>query len=673
MVEPIDFNSGKPQRFPKQIDAKQVRAKLADNARSFVQYLYSGRARFSKNEARIGNVYGEKGESLSIHLTGETAGLWIDHANIGDQGDLIDLYMRFRGYTQGQFGHALAEICRDFLGDMSVTYSPAAGKPTPDEQIERNKTIHGTKPGKQHDDLGPPVESYLYFDHADQIVAIVRRYEFEERDPKSGKPKKTFRVHPKVPDVRPLYRSKFIKSAPHIVLCEGEKAANALAALGIDSTSAMGGASTKVMNVDWHLIVGRQVTIWPDRDAVGWRYAQEAAAVLTSLGCRVSMVTPPEGPQDGWDAADLIEAGGDPTELLQLAKPWEGETEQPQAGRFKLVNIDSLDLMRPLDWLIPGKLTKGGMSVLWGPPSCLKTFVSLDFGLPVAAGLPWHGFPVVQGPVVFIAAEGASGLLKRLRLWRLKRAADHSHIPFEILPQNVAIREELDELLAVLGKMPAPPVMIIIDTLARTFGAGDENKQADMNAFVSAIDRLREITGAHVMVIHHSGVIDGARERGSNVLRGAADTVIKVQRDGHKIKLINRGPSGKQKDAEEFPDVNMIAAPCAEMDPRTGEEIASLLLVLDETDEDKPEPEKPRGRPAELQDEVLAVLKAEFECDGEAVGASFIERALKRENAASRIKSACEGLVKKGLAVRTTTEAEPGRWRYVPGGDENQG
>ena len=91
------------------------------------------------------------------------------------------------------------------------------------------------------------------------------------------------------------------------------------------------------------------------------------------------------------------------------------------------------------------------------------------------------------------------------------------------------------------------PVLIIIDTLARTFGGGDENKQNDMNAYVSAVDRLKKATGAHVMIVHHSGVHENARERGSNVLRGAADTVIKVERKGNDIRLINKGPGGNRK------------------------------------------------------------------------------------------------------------------------------
>jgi putative DNA primase/helicase len=97
----------------------------------------------------------------------------------------------------------------------------------------------------------------------------------------------------------------------------------------------------------------------------------------------------------------------------------------------------------------------------------------------------------------------------------------------------------------------------VIDTLARTFGAGDENKQADMNAYVSAADRLREATGANVLIVHHSGVHEDKRERGSNVLRGAADTVIKVSRNDNKLDIINHGPEGKQKDAEEFKTIKL--------------------------------------------------------------------------------------------------------------------
>ena len=59
--------------------------------------------------------------------------------------------------------------------------------------------------------------------------------------------------------------------------------------------------------------------------------------------------------------------------------------------------------------------------------------------------------------------------------------------------------------------------------------SGDENSQKDMSAFVQGCDRLRERTKAAVLVIHHEGKDPGKGARGSNVLRGAWDTGIRVK------------------------------------------------------------------------------------------------------------------------------------------------
>ena len=45
--------------------------------------------------------------------------------------------------------------------------------------------------------------------------------------------------------------------------------------------------------------------------------------------------------------------------------------------------------------------------------------------------------------------------------------------------------------------------LIVLDTLARTFGDGDEKAARDMGGFVASVDRLRAETGAHVAVVHH--------------------------------------------------------------------------------------------------------------------------------------------------------------------------
>lgn len=62
--------------------------------------------------------------------------------------------------------------------------------------------------------------------------------------------------------------------------------------------------------------------------------------------------------------------------------------------------------------------------------------------------------------------------------------------------------------------------------------------------FVRSVDHLREATGAHVMVIHHSGKDASKGARGSGSLRAAADTEVELNRDGDTIMAEQR----KQRD-----------------------------------------------------------------------------------------------------------------------------
>ena len=71
-----------------------------------------------------------------------------------------------------------------------------------------------------------------------------------------------------------------------------------------------------------------------------------------------------------------------------------------------------------------------------------------------------------------------------------------------------------DEILKLQDHYGAPPQMIVIDTLARNFGAGNENSTEDMNRFVASIDRyLREEFGSAIVLVHHTGHDAASRAR----------------------------------------------------------------------------------------------------------------------------------------------------------------
>ena len=57
---------------------------------------------------------------------------------------------------------------------------------------------------------------------------------------------------------------------------------------------------------------------------------------------------------------------------------------------------------------------------------------------------------------------------------------------------NMLDKSEAAELINAVRQVEGDPRLIIIDTLARCFGGGDENAAKDMNAFVTCADAFRE-------------------------------------------------------------------------------------------------------------------------------------------------------------------------------------
>jgi hypothetical protein len=82
-----------------------------------------------------------------------------------------------------------------------------------------------------------------------------------------------------------------------------------------------------------------------------------------------------------------------------------------------------------------------------------------------------------------------------------------------------------------LSSQADPPIaLIVIDTLARAMGSGDENSSADMGALLRNAAKIQNSTGAHVLLVHHAGKDSTKGARGHSSLGGAVDTAIEVVR-----------------------------------------------------------------------------------------------------------------------------------------------
>jgi hypothetical protein len=196
------------------------------------------------------------------------------------------------------------------------------------------------------------------------------------------------------------------------------------------------------------------------------------------------------------------------------------------------------------NYMVKGWLDRNCLSMLYGPSNAGKTFVALDIAMHIASGKPWSGLRVNGGPVLYIAAEGGAGIRNRLAAIKRERP-DMASAPFTLLPVGVDLHGQGDAL-AICEIMPdVAPALVVVDTLARSMGAGDENTAKDAAMFVRNCDLIREATGAHVMVIHHTGKDEERGARGSSALRAAVDNEIQIAKVGAKVgQIISR----KQRD-----------------------------------------------------------------------------------------------------------------------------
>jgi hypothetical protein len=218
--------------------------------------------------------------------------------------------------------------------------------------------------------------------------------------------------------------------------------------------------------------------------------------------------------------------------------------------------LQTLDQIKPvLDslYLVKSLLLRGGASLVYGQSNVGKSFLALYIALHVAAQRECLGLKVAgmdgsggAGAVIYVAAEGGTGMHNRIEAIRIEMPELLKFADFMLLPTGLDLCGPMDgEALAdAILREKAHVGLIVIDTLARSIGDGDENTAKDMGAFISSVDHLRERTGAHVMIIHHSGKDTTKGARGSGSLRAAVDTEIELSRSGPVVTAEMR----KQRD-----------------------------------------------------------------------------------------------------------------------------
>ena len=247
--------------------------------------------------------------------------------------------------------------------------------------------------------------------------------------------------------------------------------------------------------------------------------------------------------------ARILEANGDWKTAFNNARSDLGiplvTYEKPIDVRaFKFFHAsEAIEQATPPKWVIKGIAEEDSLVGIFGPAKSGKSFVTVDMACSVATGKDYHDRRSKEGLVLYLAGEGHRGLSRRLLAWEMVNDTKLKNSKLHYSERGVQILDDLDaemmrnEALTIQDTYGEPPKLVIVDTLARNFGPGNENSTEDMNRWIANIDRfIREEFRCCVVLVHHTGHGHLARGRGSSVLPAALDWEYSVSKNDEELE-----------------------------------------------------------------------------------------------------------------------------------------
>ncbi|MEL4168630.1 DUF927 domain-containing protein [Pseudomonas sp. ZS001] len=347
--------TNKPTKRPSFADVKS--AALKDIDRVLSHWLPNGKRVDGGKEYTAPNPTrtDKHAGSLKVNLS---KGTWADFATGDKGGDLIDLVRYLDGGTDVEACNKLADLLHVSAGAAQSKPIPSKSKapewiaiqPIPVEVMNKCPAKH-----RQH---GVPSKVWIYRDAQGQPLMAL--YRFDLGPDEDGKPRKVFapltwcqRADGQttqwrwqgLPDPRPLLHLDELSQrldAP-VVLCEGEKAADAAAELMPSyAATCWPNGSNSWHKADLTPLKGRSVLLWPDNDSSGQSCMEAVAEKLREIGAasvqalaldvfkrkptlKNGKLTFAKGGQwdEGDDAADALAKGWTSAHLVELERTGE--------------------------------------------------------------------------------------------------------------------------------------------------------------------------------------------------------------------------------------------------------------------------------------------------------------------------------------------------------------
>jgi hypothetical protein len=206
---------------------------------------------------------------------------------------------------------------------------------------------------------------------------------------------------------------------------------------------------------------------------------------------------------------------------------------------------EPLALIEPREtgYLVKGLLPRRGVAFFAGPSTSAKTFLAIEAALRISRGEPFCGRRTRQAGVLYVAAEDADGVRRRVKAWRMQNGDQGA---LQMIPEPPDLRDsgvEADLVATIaegayeLDAEGAPLGLIIFDTLSKVAPGADQNASNDMGAVMATLDRIAQRFDALVLVIAHTPKDEARGIAGWYGQFGAADAVVMLTRDANDDHL----------------------------------------------------------------------------------------------------------------------------------------
>ncbi|MGH9045341.1 MAG: AAA family ATPase [Acidimicrobiales bacterium] len=234
-----------------------------------------------------------------------------------------------------------------------------------------------------------------------------------------------------------------------------------------------------------------------------------------------------------------IEVGADADRLSAVASDRSAGGQTLEVLELGVVQMSQVAPER-IDWLWPGRIPRGKLTILEGDPKVGKSTLMLDIAARVTTGTPFpDGHRPAAGVVLILTAEdgladtvrprldAADAAAERVIAWESVAVLDDEGLPNGMRPPSIP--RDLDSLEALIVRHYV--TLVVVDVLNAYLGADvDGHKDQDVRRALMPLAKLAERTSCAIVVLRHLNKSTSGpslyRGGGSIGIAGAARSIL---------------------------------------------------------------------------------------------------------------------------------------------------